>query len=678
MQNLKNTRKYFFFFLMLFMAMRPLTSVFSEESTEEKLESESGEVFMNIGEVTVQAQDKVKRSADLPGSVDIIGSDQIDKENARTALDLLRLAPGIDIGDYNSGGVPNGFTLRGFGKGSHGRHTAVTIDGIPYNYHMGSADGAIDLNQLMSDDIENIVVVKGPIDARYANWARAGIIHFNTRKRGDFTKAKLAYGSFDTQKAYLSIGKEHFDNKFNQVYSVEYYDTDGYRDNSDYKRQNVYGKWFYRPKDDLQLGLILHAYDSDWHTAGYLPEYIWEDDPKGSIQEDDGGWKELKEAQVHIDWDITERMPLEFKVWAIDEDYSRWANWGGGQTESHYEHKIYGNLANLGYDMELSKGSALRLDFGYDYRYFKTQEQNYDTTYRHRTALNKDNEYIFEDLGFYTKANFDPFKMLRLFAGIRYDTFDGESENDITGADADMEEYDVWTYSGGAILTFLDDYSIYGNMGTGFTLPRGSAKYHPNGPDEADLFHWEFGFKARPIEWMLLRYAYFQSKNDDEIRWSAGEYRYEGETLRRGHEVELSLMPIEGLEVFGAFTYEEATYEEGVNDGNWVPGVPKHILKIGAEYTTLFGTAFRIWYRDAGKWYTTSDNQHSYEGYEVVDLKISHSIFSHWNLALDVKNLFDEDYSEYVGYWTDPFGVADNQYAGSDGVYCQVTLKYDF
>ncbi|MDY6971362.1 MAG: TonB-dependent receptor, partial [Thermodesulfobacteriota bacterium] len=322
--------------------------------------------------------------------------------------------------------------------------------------------------------------------------------------------------------------------------------------------------------------------------------------------------------------------------------------------------------------------SALRLDFGYDYRYFETQDQNYDTEYRHRTDINEDNEYIFEDLGFYTKANYDPFEMLRLFAGIRYDTFDGESDDNINGGDTDMEEYDVWTYSGGAVLTFLDDYSIYGNVGTGFTLPIGGAKYQDNAPDEADLFHWEVGFTASPIEWMLVRYAYFQSKNDDEIRWSAGEYNYEGETLRRGHEVELSLIPVESLEFFFAYTYEKATYEENTNDGNRVPSIPKYILKLGAEYRAPFGTAFRVWYRDTGKWYTTADNEHSYEGYEVVDLKISHTIFSQWDLALDVKNLFDEDYSEYVGYWTDPFGMPDNQYAGSNGIYFQVTMKYDF
>jgi outer membrane receptor protein involved in Fe transport len=241
-----------------------------------------------------------------------------------------------------------------------------------------------------------------------------------------------------------------------------------------------------------------------------------------------------------------------------------------------------------------------------------------------------------------------------------------------------MRSYDIWTYSGGAIFTFLDDYSIYGNVGTGFTLPVKGAKYEANAPDEADLLHWELGFKAQPVDWLLFRYAYFQSTNDDEITWRAGSYVHEGETFRRGHEVELSVMPVESLEFFAAYTNEKATYEEGAIEGNWVSSIPEYILKLGAEYRTPFGTAFRAWYRDVGKWYTTADNLNSYEGFEVVDLKISHPILSHWNLALDIKNLFDEDYSEYVGYWTDPFGVPDNQYAGSDGRYFQLTLKYDF
>ncbi|MCI5210109.1 MAG: TonB-dependent receptor, partial [Candidatus Electrothrix sp. ATG2] len=73
---------------------------------------------------------------------------------------------------------------------------------------------------------------------------------------------------------------------------------------------------------------------------------------------------------------------------------------------------------------------------------------------------------------------------------------------------------------------------------------------------------------------------------------------------------------------------------------------------------------------------TTADNLHSYPGYEVVDVQAAQEIGDSWKLALDIKNLLNEEYSEYVGYWSDPYGVPDNQYAGSDGRYIGLTLSY--
>lgn len=648
---------------------------FAQEA-KKKVKAESGEVFMSIGEVTVRAPGEVRKYADLPGSVDVIGADQIEKENVESALELLRLVPGVKISDYGSGGVPNGFTMRGWALG-HGRGAVATIDGIPYNYHMGSSDGAIDLSQLCADDVVRIDVVKGPIDARYANWNQAGVLHFHTRKRGDFTRAKITYGDFQTKKGYVSIGREH--GKFSQVYTMEYFDTVGYRENSDYKRQNMYGKWFYRPEgEDLQIGFIFHVYDADWVTAGYLPGYLWKVDPKQSVMEDDGGWKDLTEAQIHFDWQITDRMPLEAKFWVIGEDYSRWANWGGGQTESHFEHKIYGGLANLGYEAELAGGKALRLDFGGDYRHFDTMEQNFNTTFRHRTGLNRQNNYILNNLGFYAKANFDPFRMLRLFGGVRYDTFDGDAADEMAGTKSDMSQFDAWSYSGGAVVTFRENYSVYANFGTAFSLPVGASKYEPNPPDPADLFHWEIGFKADPVDWLVFRYAYFESRNDDEIRWSAGDWTHQGETLRKGHELELSLTPIDNLEFFVAYTAHDATYEAGVNKGNTLTTIPEYIFKLGAEYTAPTNTSFRVWYRDVGECFTTADNLHEYEGFQLWDIGVSQLLAKHWTLALDVKNALDEQYSEFVGYWTDPFGIQDDQYAGSDGRNVMLTLRYNY
>ncbi len=654
----------------------------STSQAQEALDTdeEKNQVIMNIGDMTVKAK-KVNHSADLPGSVDIIGEDEIAKQEADTALDILRIVPGFAVGDYNSGSVPNGFTMRGFGTGGHGQHTLITIDGIPYNYPFGPADGAADLTQLSVDDIESIEVVKGPIDAQYGNWCRAGSVHFNTRKRGDFGTAKLAYGSFDTKKGFASIGSEHFDNKFNQVYVVEAYDTEGYRDSSDYERQNIYGKWFYRPSQDLQIGLIAHAFSADWDAAGYLTEPEWEADPTQSVMDDDGGYTDMAEIQLHADWDINENTPLTFKFWYQDVDYSRFSTYGGNQTEGHFEHNVYGALMNLGYDMPMAQGQNLRFDVGFDYRNYDTDETKYNTTSQHRDSQSRDYDYNLFNFGIYAKANWDPSEMLRLFAGGRFDTFDGDFTNRLTDISMDLSDYNIWTYSAGVIYTFLPNYSIYANVGTGFQLPKNEAKYASDAPDESNFIQYEGGIKASPIEQIMIRYAYFYSVNDDEITGTydsiANEwgYSYQGETVRKGHEIEINLMPLENLQFFGAYTYQEATYEDDSKSyyGNHVSAIPESILKLGVEYIFPTNTSLRVWYNKVGKWYTRSDNTDSYGGYDVVDLKIAHTFSDQWTISFDVKNLFDETYSEYVSNWS-----GYNQYSGSDGRYLQLTVKYTF
>ena len=44
-----------------------------------------------------------------------------------------------------------------------------------------------------------------------------------------------------------------------------------------------------------------------------------------------------------------------------------------------------------------------------------------------------------------------------------------------------------------------------------------------------------------------------------------------------------------------------------------------------------------------------------------------------WKLSLDVKNLTDETYSEFVSFWW-----GENQYAGSNARALYLTLTYDF
>lgn len=643
-----------------------------KQLVEKTLSPGPGEVFMNIGEIVVQDKQEKKSEVDLPGSVDILGEKQLNKEIVGNSLELLRRIPGFIYRDYGNGGVPSGFTMRGFNS-NHGSDNLVLVDGIPINDHFWQEDGAPDFNQLTAEEIEQIDIIKGPIDARYGNWARAGVVNIQTRTQGDFVKSKLSYGSWNTEKGYVSLGTEHLDNTFNQIYSVEYYHTDAWRENSDQNRQNVYGKWYYRPAEDLQIGAQVHAYRADWNTGSYISESQWLEDSQKAFAsaQNDGGEKELAETSLHLDWNPSKNIPVETRIWYKQNTASRFADWGGGQTESYCDESVFGMLSNLGYIAELARDSQLRLDTGIDWRTFDSNVQDWKTIARSRQSLNSDDDYLFNNLGLYLKANYDPFKYIRLFTGIRYDNFTGDTTDKLTNSQSDMDNYDIATYKFGIIGNISDRYSVYTNIGTTYTLPKKDRKYLETHEDVNDLLFQEVGFKANPIDQVLLRYAYFHSQ-EDVVREIQGEFVDEGEAIRKGHEVELSVLPLDELEIFAALTLDNSKYDGGENDGNWITSVPEYIWKVGVQYDFQQGTGTQLSYTNVGRWYTDASNDHSYEGFSTTDLKIYHKISEKWTISFDIKNLTDENYAEFVGFWG-----GTNQYMSSNPRAFYLGLSFD-
>jgi iron complex outermembrane recepter protein len=641
-------------------------------TTEQQLNPGPGEVFMNIGRILIEDESTSKSSIDLPGSVDILGKEQLSQEVTGNALELLRRIPGFIYSDYGNGGVPSGFSMRGFNS-NHGSDNLVIVDGIPINDHFWMEDGAPDFNQLTSEEIDRIDVIKGPIDARYGNWARAGIVNIETRTRGDFIKSKLSYGSWNTEKAYVSAGSEHADHSFNQIYSVESYKTDGWRENSDQNRQNAYGKWYYRPTDILQVGMQVHVYQADWSTGSYIGEKEWIANPRQAYASsmDDGGEKELAETSLHLDWQAAKNIPVETRIWYKDNTASRYADWGSGQTESYCEESVVGIVSNIGYLKDLASDSKFLLDGGFDFRSFNSNVQDWQTSSRSRQLLNSDDDYLFNNLGLYAKANYDPFKYVRLFTGIRHDNFTGDTTNLVTDVHRDMDTYDVTTYKGGIIGNISDRYSIYANAGTTYTLPKKDLKYLEDHADVNPMLFTEVGFKANPINQVVFRYAFYNSEEDVQ-REIKGIWVDEGNAIRKGHEIELNILPFKELEIFSALTLDNSKFDGGENDGNWITSVPEYIWKVGLQYEFSSGTGLRLNYLKVGRWYTDTSNEHSYGGYETTDIKVYQKFAQKWTLSFDVKNLTDENYCEFVGYWS-----GTNQYMSSNPRAFYLTLSYD-
>jgi vitamin B12 transporter len=150
----------------------------------------------------------------VASSVTVITAKDIERDQRRTVPDALSTVPGFNV--VQSGG-PGGLTSV-FTRGTNANHTKVLIDGIDVS-DPGNPARVFDLGQLLTYDIQQIEVLRGPQSGLYGADALGGVISVITKKGEGPPRATgmIEGGSFGTfnQTAGLSGSEERFNYAFN-------------------------------------------------------------------------------------------------------------------------------------------------------------------------------------------------------------------------------------------------------------------------------------------------------------------------------------------------------------------------------------------------------------------------------------------------------------------------------
>jgi vitamin B12 transporter len=128
-------------------------------------------------------------------AVTVITDREIDARQARSAPDVLKTVPGLDV--VQTGG-PGGTTSI-FTRGTNSNHTKVFIDGIDVSNPF-DANRTFDFGLLQAYDLARVEVLRGPQSGLYGADALGGVIVLYT-KEGDgppTLEALAEGGSFDT------------------------------------------------------------------------------------------------------------------------------------------------------------------------------------------------------------------------------------------------------------------------------------------------------------------------------------------------------------------------------------------------------------------------------------------------------------------------------------------------
>ena len=131
-----------------------------------------------------------------PASVSVVDNEHVSNADALTSDDILRTVPFVNLEQNGSAGSLGTLTIRG-GKPNL---VLMLIDGIPANDLTTLLGGAFDFSTLLTDDVERIEVVRGPLSSTYGSEAMSGVINFITKPTHyePELKAGVETGSFGT------------------------------------------------------------------------------------------------------------------------------------------------------------------------------------------------------------------------------------------------------------------------------------------------------------------------------------------------------------------------------------------------------------------------------------------------------------------------------------------------
>ena len=180
-----------------------------------------------VEEVVVTARRRDETFQNVPVTVDVFTSQQIQSAGIETPRDFVALVPNMTLVEVQN--VGNSFiTVRGISQARNSEPSvAVLVDGVletnPYQF-----------DQELTD-IQQIEVLKGPQGALYGRNAIGGAIIIHTADPSDHFEGsgKLGVGNGTSEKAQLAVtGPLDANATLRYRASLNFYNTDGFLENS--------------------------------------------------------------------------------------------------------------------------------------------------------------------------------------------------------------------------------------------------------------------------------------------------------------------------------------------------------------------------------------------------------------------------------------------------------------
>ncbi|MEP6749884.1 MAG: TonB-dependent receptor [Bacteroidota bacterium] len=243
-----------------------------------------------------------------------------------SAQDLMRLVPGLFLGQHQGGGIAEHIFFRGF-DADHGTDVNVSVDNMPLNLvSHAHGQGFSDLHFLIPEIVSSYEFGKGPYYADHGDFTTAGYAAFKTYEELQKSEVKIEGGMYKTGRvmAMINLLSARARLRGESAYIAgEIAYTDGAFDwKQRFSKGNLFGKYNVNLSAKTKLTATLSTFSSNWRSSGEIPGRAVEQGLIGRfgyLDSMQGGYTSRTNAIVKLRTAFSENLFMENQVY-----YSRY------------------------------------------------------------------------------------------------------------------------------------------------------------------------------------------------------------------------------------------------------------------------------------------------------------------------------------------------------------------
>lgn len=577
--------------------------------------------------------------------------------------EVLRMVPGLFIGQHAGGGKAEQLFLRGFDL-DHGTDINLSVDGMPVNMvSHAHGQGYADLHFVIPELIDKVNFNKGPYFADKGNFTTAGFVEFKTKNFLENNFVKAEGGQFGTFRGIAGVNllKPKGDRRSQSLYAAaEASYTKGYFESpQDFSRFNAIIKYHGNISNSSTLTTTISGFTSKWNASGQIPDRAVESGLigfYGAIDNTEGGNTSRHNMNIELLTKLRNGGALRHQLYYSRYKFELYSNFtfykedsvNGDQIRQKEQRSLYGYNGNyrkavlIGHlHTEINAGLQVRYD----------NIQNIELTRTKNRTENTSNIMLGDiqemNASAYWSQCFSVSPKLDITGAIRADYFTNRY-NDKLGLTIGSARSSILSPKLNFNYRVNDRVQLYFYNGRGFHSNDVRVAVQENGRQVLPpAFGSDLGGIFKVGRKLLFQSAIWYLWLDQEFVYVGDEGVVEpgGKTRRYGFDLSARYEVIKNLFADADISVADPRPTGANKVGSYLPLAPRFTSVGGLTYRKEQGWNGSLRYRYMADRPANEDNSVIAKGYFVFDAVMNYTE-KRWEAGIAIQNLFNVKWKE--------------------------------